>query len=183
MVEGERVMYLLTDLLSFLEKRLYVTNSIYFGVCFLPVLAGTKSPTSDLQARWIPCTSACFSDQRRQKCTQFTLSTVFLDRNEIELGDLGTSHCKKHLLFHNSSLFTAVTQASVQDKPRRPQRPVCHPWGSQPNPARVLRVLPGAGLALGFRWLTRLSPLEIQGKLSNVNIGLAVPHLKEEGSA
>lgn len=47
---------------------------------------------------------------------------------------------------------------------------------------QVLKVLTGAGLALGFRWLTWLSPLEIQGKLSNVNIGLALPHLKEEGS-
>lgn len=44
------------------------------------------------------------------------------------------------------------------------------------------RVLPGAGLALGFSWLTRLSLLGIQAKLSNANVGLVLPHLKEEGS-
>ena len=78
----------------------------------------------------------------------------------------------KHLFLHSSSLFAAVTQPSVQGRPCRPQRLVCHPSGSQPQTAWVL----GAGLALGFRWLTRLSPLGIWGILSNI------PHLKEEGS-
>lgn len=70
----EMVMYLIMNLLSFHEKL----SSIYFDVCFLPLLAGTKSYTSDLQPCWNPCTLACFSDQRRQKHTQFTCTHSIL---------------------------------------------------------------------------------------------------------
>lgn len=44
------------------------------------------------------------------------------------------------------------------------------------------RILPGAGPALEFMCLTRLSPLGIRGKLSNTNVRLLLPHLKEGGS-
>lgn len=72
---------------------------------------------------------------------------------------------------------------SVQDKPCRPWRLVCHPLGSQSKPARVPP--PGGsyqGLALGFKWLPQLSPLDTCGKLSNANFGLFLPHQRAEES-
>lgn len=181
MVEREMAIWLLRDFLSFYEKRLNITNSLYFGVCFLPGLARTKSPISDLQPFWIPCTPACFSDQRRQKCIKFTLSTIFLDRKETELNELGIFHHKWASFI--SQFILVCSCYSVQDKPCRPWRLVCHPLGSQSKPAWVPP--PGGsyqGLALGFKWLLQLSPLDTCGKLSNANFGLFLPHQRAEES-
>lgn len=125
--------------MSFHEKRLCITNSTYFGVCFLPGLAGTKSPISDLQPCWIPCTSACFSDQRRQKHTQITLSTVFLRKNEIELKEPGIFHCKRSIFYFTTHPCLGLLLSPSAGRTLQARSPVCHPSGSRPRPARALR--------------------------------------------